>query len=225
MKTLKIAGVIALLGWAFAANAQQTPADNTTPKDPKAKAILDKLSQKNKSYSTIKADFEYTLKNEGEGLNESQKGTITLKGEKYIIELGTQQVISNGKDVWTYLKDVQEVQLTEILPDDESSMLSPHKLFTIYESGFKYVYKGQETIDGKTIDVINLYPIDAGEKPFHTVVLRVNNAASQIHSMTIKMKDGNTFAYDLTTFETNKPIADNAFEFEVPADAELIDLR
>ena len=42
--------------------------------DTKAKAILDKLSAKTKSYTTIKAEFQYSISNKSEGINDSQTG-------------------------------------------------------------------------------------------------------------------------------------------------------
>ena len=227
MKTFKniLSLLLAFMLISAAAIAQQGAQNELTPKDPKAKAVLDKLSKKTKSYSTIAADFAYNLSNEGEGLDETQKGNIQIKGDKYIATLGNQKIISNGKNVWTYLMDVEEVQLTEVSEDDESSIMNPKTLFTLYENGFKYAHKGTETEGGKTLDVINLYPTDPGEKPYHTVIMRIEQEKTQIHSITIKMKDGNTFSYTLTNFKPNQTMPDSQFNFTVPEDAELIDLR
>ena len=77
--------------------------------------------------------------NEAEGLNDTQAGSIILKEDRYIVDVGEQQIISNGTLVWTYLKDVKEVQISEVDEDDEESMLNPITIFTMYETGFKYV--------------------------------------------------------------------------------------
>ncbi len=203
----------------------QTDVRNTTPKDPKAKAILDKLTKKTKGYSTISADFEYNLKNEAAGIDETQKGKIVTKGEKYKLELAGQQVISDGETVWTYIADVEEVQLTSADEDIEEGGLSPTKIFTLYEEGFKYVYDKLETREGRNVHSIFLYPMKPGDKPFHTVILYVDKEKVQVHSMIVKGKDGNVYTYKLSNFTPNKSIPDAAFKFETPEGVEEVDLR
>ena len=105
--------------------------------DTKAKDILDKLSTKTKAYKTIKADFQFTMANKAEGTNESQSGKIEIKGDKYILSISGQDVISDGQNMWTILKESKEVQINEIDEEDEE-VISPNKIFTLYEEGFKY---------------------------------------------------------------------------------------
>lgn len=203
----------------------QTQTNNTTPKDPKAKEILDKLSAKTKSYQSITADFDFQLTNPTEGFNDKQSGSIILKDDKYKVTLGEQEIISNGTLVWTYLKDVDEVQLSEVDEDDDEGMLNPKTIFTLYESGFKYVKDEDRTVNGKTINVIRMYPLNPGEKPFHTVILNIDAAAVQIQSIEIKAKDGNTFLYTIKNFVADKAYKDAQFEFHAPDGVEVIDLR
>ena len=84
--------------------------------DQQAKAILDKLSAKTKAYSTIKAEFQYSIKNKTEGINETQTGKLELKGDYYFLSIKGQDVISNNKSIWTILKDAEEVQIND-MPD------------------------------------------------------------------------------------------------------------
>ena len=55
--------------------AQSSPTEAQVPQDPKAKAILDALTKKNKALTTITADFTYKQENKDANINESQKGT------------------------------------------------------------------------------------------------------------------------------------------------------
>lgn len=220
MKNLTLSVIAIALG--FFAQAQN---QDQVPKDPEAKKILDQLSAKTKSYSTISAKFDFNLINESEGLNETQSGNITLKGDKYIVDIGEQQVISNGTVVRTYLKDAQEVQISEVDEDDEESMLNPKTIFTMYEKGFKYVKDEDKSIGGVAVNVIRMYPLKPGEKPFHTVILNVDKNKMQIQSIEIKSKDGNIFTYTIKDFVGNKDFPDSKFEFKTPAGVEEIDLR
>lgn len=220
-KTLLVLMTISTI---LAANAQ-TDVRNTTLKDPKAKAILDDLTKKTKSYSSISADFEYKLKNDAAGIDESQKGNIVTKGEKYKLALAGQQVVSDGKTVWTYIKDVEEVQITSAEDDMEEGGLSPSKIFTLYEEGFKYVYDKLSVMDGKNIHSIYLYPLKPGDKPFHTVILHIDKDKMQLHSMIVKGKDGNVYTYKLSNFTPNKAYTDASFVFKTPEGVEEVDLR
>ncbi|MCB0481044.1 MAG: outer membrane lipoprotein carrier protein LolA [Flavobacteriales bacterium] len=205
--------------------AAQTDRDNKVPKDPKAKEILDQLSAKNKSYKSITADFEFRLHNTAEGLDDTQTGTIIVKGDKYKLALSEQEIISNGKLVWTYLKDAKEVQVSEVSEEDEQGFMNPKKMFTLYESGFKYVLGDDQTKNGIAVNEIRLYPENPGDKPFHTVLLYVDKAKIQIQSVEVKSKDGNNFIYTLKNFSGDKQYAENYFDFKTPAGVEVIDLR
>ena len=108
--------------------------------DAQAKAILSGVSKKYRSYAMVKTDFSFTLKNPQTNINETQSGSLYVKpsSNKYKVNLGEQELISDGKVQWTYLKNDNEVQISEI--DNSSDALNPAKIFTMYEKGFKYVY-------------------------------------------------------------------------------------
>ena len=78
---------VALVSFAFVAQDDQ---------DPKAKAILDKVSAKTKSYKTITIDFTSNLKNKEQGLDETEKGKLIIKGKKYNLTLGDNEFLCDG---------------------------------------------------------------------------------------------------------------------------------
>lgn len=196
------------------------------PLDLKAKAILDELSKKTKAYTSIKAEFSYTLDNVQEKKNETQKGNLILKGEKYKLSIAGQEIVSDGKTLWTYMKDAGEVQIDNAPdPSKEEDSFSPTNIFSIYEKGFKYKFDKEESKDGKTIQIINLYPIKANEKPYHTVKLFIDKGSKEITSVVILNKDGNKLTYQLTKFEANLPLKDSDFVFDTSRAKDIIDLR
>ena len=103
-----------------------------------AKGILDNLSQTAKSYNNMTIRFDYTFENKSQLIKENQKGKIILEGEKFKLEMDEQTIINNAESQWVYLKDMNEVQIMEHDPEDE--MMSPNKLFKIYENGYKFNY-------------------------------------------------------------------------------------
>ena len=90
------------------------------PQDPKAQEILDALSNKAAGYTSFSADFEYTLLNKSEGINETQSGSVTMKGkQKYKLEVAGQEIISDGETVWTFIKEVGELQISDVPEESE----------------------------------------------------------------------------------------------------------
>lgn len=191
--------------------------------DVKAKAILDKLSAKTKAYKTIKAEFQYTISNKSEGINESQNGKIEIKGDRYYLSIQGQDVMSDGKYMYTVLKESEEIHISNLPDEDEEDYISPNKIFTLYEDGFKYKYVKEEG----GIQVINLYPKDAEEKSFHRIVLHVNKVKTQIVKVEVFGKDGSDFIYKIKTFTPNASISDTRFTFNKSKypNYEIIDLK
>ena len=94
-------------------------AQNENPKDPKAKAILDKVSAKNKSHATIYMEFSYRIVNKQNGVDETQEGKVWIKADQYKLVFPGLERYSNGKTMWTYLEDDDECQITDGFGDDE----------------------------------------------------------------------------------------------------------
>ena len=194
MKKLILTGLVTLFIGVGASIAQ----------DAKAKGILDKLSSKAKTYKSMQADFEYEMKNVAEDISESQKGSLIVKGNMYNLNIAGQKIISDGKTVWTVLDEAEEVQINAVPEDDESEdFVSPTKILTLWEKGFKYKYDKSATLNGNSVDVINLFPDNADDKSFHTIKLYINKAKMEVDQIEIKGKDGTDFTYKIVTFKTN----------------------
>lgn len=210
----KLIAIVLTTFFAFNISAQE---------DAQAKGILDKLSKKTKAYTSIKAVFQYTIINKKEGVNEIQEGSILLKGNKYVLSIKGQDVISDGKTVWTYIKESEEVHINSISADENDGTFSPNKLFTLYETGFKYKFVEEKN----NIYNINLYPKDAAAKSFHRIALFIDKLKDQINEVKVYGKDGGEMTYKIKSFTTNTVIADSQFTFDKTKHpkVEIIDLR
>jgi len=187
---------------------------NIFAQDPKAKEILDKLSETTKSYQTIQIDFSFTLDNKKNNTTETNEGWVALKGKSYRLHMPAlgMDVYSDGKTVWSYIKESNEVNITENEPDSDAA-LNPANLFTIYEKGFKYTYSGEENEGGKAISVIDLVP-ENKSKEYNKVTLFVDKAKNQIFKVISNNKDGNTYTLVLKTMKTNQNLDDSFFKFD-----------
>lgn len=193
--------------------------------DSKAKAILADVSKKFRSHDIVKADFTYYYVNPQANMKDSQSGTLYIKSKsnKFKAILPSQELISDGKTQWTYLKDDKEVQVNEI--DDSPNALNPAQVFTIYEKGFKYVYTGESKLNGKVYQNIELAPLTT--KSFSKIKLRIDKANKQIAALSVYDKNGSTYTYTIKSFVPNAKVSEAIFSFN-PAKypgVEVVDLR
>lgn len=191
----------------------------------KAKEILDQLSAKTKTYTTIEADFSFAMENQQEDIQEQYDGDISIKGDKYKVNLMDVDTYFDGKTMWTHMIDAEEVNVDEPDPEDEET-LNPAKIFTIYETGFKYTFVGEKTKDGVVMYHIDLYPINR-DKPYSRIKLEIKKNDMQLNGIKQIGKDGNNYTILIKNMKTNTPMADNMFVFDEAAnpDVDIIDMR
>lgn len=178
--------------------------------DPKASKILEAMSQKYAAMKAFKADFAQTLENPSAKVKETMAGNILVSGDKYRLGVSGQEIISNGKLMWTFLKDANEVTITE--SDDEAEAMAPSKIFDMYKKGYKYAFAGTETIDGAKYDVIELSPEDR-KNPIYKVRLYINQKDKTLKSWEMFRNNGNRYVYTIQNFEANPTLATDAFTF------------
>ena len=193
--------------------------------DKKAKGILDRLSAKTRSYSSIKTEFSYSLVNKDRKINTTQNWKLTLKGDKYRLEMGDQLVISDGVSMWKVLKTDKEVELSK--PGSGEEAMNPKNIFTMYEKGFRHKYIKEEKIGTKLVHTIDLFPINPKEKDYSSIRLYIDKNNFQVLKSEIKGKNGNVYTYEIKKFTTNEPFEDAIFKYrtsEFPG-FELNDIR
>jgi len=182
--------------------------------DAKAKEILDALSKNTSAYTSMQADFDYHMLNESDQIDETQTGSLITMGDNYHLEISGQMIISDGKTVWTVIEDAEEVQVDNVPEEDESEdYISPTNILTLWEKGFNYKYDQATDLNGKKVDVVNLYPQEPKEKSFHTIKLFINQDQTYIEQIIIKGKDGTDFTYKIKSFVSNKSYTDGQFKF------------
>ena len=182
---------------------------NAQDNEQKAKEILSKISTETKSYTNM--TFNFTLGIKSQDINETQKGTAILSGDNFYYQTNEREVISDGNSVWTFMKEDNECYIDDI--DDLSDGLNPSEIMTIWEDNFKVNYIDESTVDNKKIQKIKLYPIDAKNSKYHTVILKVIEAEKKVKSATIKTKDGVTLIFTINELESNKTINKDQFSW------------
>lgn len=193
--------------------------------DPDAKAILDKVSAKFKTYKTVMADFTLSITNATGKIEGTKKGVVYIKGSKYRVNISGQEIYSNGDNIWTYDKSTNEVQLTKF--DPSSNTITPQKMFTnFYDKDFLYKLNGDKEENRKTVQEIELTPVDK-TKTFFKVLIDVDKVTKNIVSSKVFEKNGDRYIYTVNSMKTNTVLPDSLFIFDAKKypNVEVVDLR
>lgn len=214
--------ILYLIAFIIAGTSVNATAQSAT----KAKSILAEVSKKYRSYDVIKTDFSFTLNNPQSKINETQSGTLYVRSKtnKYKVIFKDQELISDGKNQWTYLKEDKEVQLSEV--NNGSDALNPAKIFTIYEKGFKSLYTNDSKANGRIYHNIELTPIDA-KTSFFKIKLKIDKVSKQIANAVIYDKNGSHYTYTIKSFSPNVKVPESTFAFDSKKypGVEVVDLR
>jgi len=189
--------------------------------DKVAKDILEKISSVTKSYENIKIEFNFLMTNKTHNINEYQEGILELEKNKFRITMDDQIIINDGAIQWIYLKESNELQITE--NDPEENTMNPHDIFTIYEKGYKYKYIGKKSIDNNNYDVIDLFPKESIN--FTKITLIINTIKNQLKEIQIQDKNGGTYKYVIKNLMPNTNLSPFKFNQEDFPDIDIIDLR
>ncbi len=210
-----ITGIIAML-FLFEGSLLAQP-------DKKAEKLLESVVNKMASYDNLKADLSYTMVNKEMDINEKKSGVIYVKGDSYRIEMEGQVIISDGKTVWTYLAESDELMVSEVDESDET--ISPNKILTSYDKNYKAKFDSDNKYKNSDLKLINLKPNEG--KQFEKLSLLVNEKTLTLENFSVYDKSGNVFTYYIINLEPNLDLPANTFTFD-PADypgVEVIDMR
>jgi outer membrane lipoprotein-sorting protein len=185
--------------------------------------ILKEVTEKTKSFSSLKINFTYQMNNPQADIHESEDGSLLVKGDKYRLYIAGQVIISDGETMWTYIEEVNEVQINAVEEDQE--LMTPSRLLTSYSEQYKSKLVGEKKQNGKDYQIIELKPSE--DKSYSLVILTVDKSNKRFDKIDIQDKNGNTFTYKVNDFIPEAPYKETDFTFsdeEFP-DAEVIDMR
>ena len=214
-KILAFLTMMALVTITFAQTKQYTA---TKHSDPAAKALLDKVQAKYNSYKTMQADFTLTIEIPEEPA-EVQKGKFMQAGDKYRLEAEAQTMVSDGKTLWLYMKNSQEVQINDV-DEEEGEVLSPSSFLKFYESEkFVYVLINEFPENGVVVQQIEFKPLEE-DSEYHKVRLTLNKKTNDVMRIKAFSKDGSRFTFELGKLIANPALPASTFNFaksECPA--------
>jgi len=194
--------VFAILFLSFSIQAQ----------DKKAKELLDEVTAKVKSYENITIDFKYSLQNTKENINQESKGNVIMKGNMYYLNFMGITKIFDGKKSYTISPEDEEVTISKVDDKDENA-ITPSKMLTFFNTGYKYTMDILQDVKGRKIQYIKLIPISTKDQR-KEILLGIDMQTKHIYNLIEIGKNGTKTTLTVNSFKTNQPISKNQFIFD-----------
>ena len=206
MRTKNIIACLLLLFAAQAVSAQNN-----------ADAIIRVLVDQIKGHKNVEMAFSYQIGSD-KNLSESQKGHAWLQGEAYKTEMADQQTISDGKTIWLYLIDDEEVMVSNA---SEGTDNTPLKILTSLDKSY---VASLTNIDAKGVATIELAN-PMGQ--YKRVTLKINTKKTELKSADIYMEDGNKVSITVEEMKYDQKLDDSFFTFDTKKHpkVDVIDMR
>uniref|UniRef100_UPI003F4E7C80 LolA family protein n=1 Tax=Flavobacterium ovatum TaxID=1928857 RepID=UPI003F4E7C80 len=184
---------------------------STQAQDAKAKALLDQVTAKVKSYSNIAIDFKYSLNNAKENINQDSKGNVTMKGNQYVLNFMGITKIFDGKKTYTIVPEDEEVSISNYNEKDNNA-ITPSKMLTFFNSGYRYKMDILQDVRGRKIQYIKLVPTNTKDQR-KEILLGIDVNTKHIYNLIEIGKKGTKTTLTVNSFKTNQPLSKNQFTF------------
>ena len=182
----------------------------------KAKDLLDEVSTKMTSYANIEIAFTSSLSNEDAGIKEGDeppmKGNIFLEGEKYNLDYIGNSFIFDGAKLYVINHDEKEIAINDSDFDSEDGFIYPSKLFSFYKEGYTFKLGETATINGKSIQFVELTPIDSNSD-IVKVELGIELNTKHIYKLIQTGSNSAKTIFTITSLKSNQKLQQNTFVF------------
>lgn len=179
--------------------------------DKKAKTLLDQVTSKIKTYDNIVIDFKYSLNNAKENINQESKGNVTMKDNQYVLNLMGVTKMFDGKKTYTINPEDEEITISKVDEKDENA-ITPSKMLTFFNSGYKYTWDILQNIKGRKIQYVKLVP-NKPKDQMKEILLGIDTQTKNIFNIIQIGKNGTKTTLTVNSFKTDQPLSKNQFTF------------
>ncbi len=184
---------------------------STFAQDKKAKTLLDQVTAQIRTYENIAIDFKYSLNSAKENINRDSKGNVVMKGNMYVLNFMGVTKIFDGNKTYTINPEDEEVTIAKADDNDENA-ITPAKMLTFFNSGYKYSWDILQDVKGRKIQYIKLVPLNAKDHR-KEILLGVDIQTKNIYNLIEVGRNGSKTVLTVNSFKTNQPLSKNQFTF------------
>lgn len=188
-------------------------------KDGDAKALLDRTYGAFRNASGIKAKYSMSVVKGGKSLAAS-RGSIMLKGTKFILKTPVSTIWFDGKTQWNYIYKNQEVNISHPTAT-ELQNINPYYILSMYQKGFNYKL-GTSKSGGQEIILTA-----QNSKSTITHISLIITSKDTPKSITITRRDGSRTILNVSGYQAGADFSDSMFAFNKKKypKVEVVDLR
>lgn len=181
----------------------------------KAVSLIDGMQKKYKAMGSFSANFTYQTDGAA-----TMSGSITVKGTKFRLRTAGQEIFNNGKEVATYIKEINEVNISSFDPSEGD--LNPAKIYSFDKKAYKISLKGESS----GISTVELAPL-AKAAQVKSIALKINSKDLTVNEWTIINKAGKKQYFKVAKLNAKVNAEDKLFNFDKKAfpGVEVNDLR
>lgn len=181
-----------------------------------AMSIIDKAASTFRKAGGVKIGYTYQVG------SENGSGQIQLKGRKFVNHLDGQTIWFDGKTMWTYVPDNEEVNVTTPT-QKELAKMNPYAFLSLYKQGYTASMTGKST---KEYESVVLKATDSKRSP-KSIVVHVNKKNNRLQYARLTLSSGESLTVKVTSYAANQKWADSHFTFPKKSypNVEVIDLR
>lgn len=178
----------------------------------KATSLLNEVSSKVESYDNILIEFKYALENTAENVKHETRGDVSLQGEKYLLNIMGTTRLFDGKKLYTIIPEDEEINISSYDPKEDQD-ITPSKMLTFYNDGYKSEWGSTEDIKGRKVQYIKLTPMDS-KAEIKEIQLGIDQQTKHIYNLIQTQDDGTKVTITVKSFKINQPIPPSLFEFK-----------
>jgi outer membrane lipoprotein-sorting protein len=181
----------------------------------KAVSLIDGMQKKYKAMGSFSANFTYQTDGAA-----TMSGSITVKGTKFRLKTAGQEIFNNGKEVATYIKEINEVNISSFDPSEGD--LNPAKIYSFDKKAYKIALKGESA----GVSTVELSPVAKGTQ-VKSITLKINSKDLTVNDWTILNKAGKKQYFKVAKLNPKVNADDKLFTFDKKAfpGVEVNDLR
>jgi len=185
--------------------------------------VTEKMQEAYARVTTLHASFDQTVKFGFTNIEQTFKGTLSLrKPKKYRIESEHQTIVTDGSTVWLYSAVNRQVVVDHF--KENTNSVSPENFLTTMPATYYCSLLAREESSGRTLIVLRMVPKD--DRSFiQSVKLWIDEKKWEVRKIQVIDANETETTYVLNELQTNLRLDGDLFSFTPPDGTEIVDLR
>jgi hypothetical protein len=134
-----------------------------------------------------------------------------MKNNQYVLNFMGITKIFDGKKTYTIVPEDEEISISSFNEKDDSA-ITPSKMLTFFNSGYKYSMNILQDVRGRKIQYIKLIPTNSKDQR-KEILLGIDVQTKHIYNLIEMGKNGTKTTLTVNSFKTNQPLSKNQFIF------------